>query len=263
MPDWVEGKREFLERDLVRDFFLFVRDLEEQFRRFEESATVSYPALHHLVGDTLSKGLLWRVKDNAQLLFRHSPVLAGRLLDWTLGYIFHESLKLLEDARLRQSYIPRLADLQRETIPDSLADLLAGFSSIRIQTRESIEREVNRLKILISLTISLLRHYFAGRRDHRPLARFLYDYNDLARTVLKGEYHSLLAAVYGDCPGTMYREAAESLLQSARRDEALAALSGALACSPCGREAEICRRRLEEIAGMAAAGVKPQEMALI
>ena len=250
MRDWVEGKREFLERDLLRDFFLFVRDLEEQFRRFEDNETVSYPALHHLVGDSLSKGLLWRVKDNAQLLFRPSPLLAGRLLDWTLGYIFHESLKLLEDARLRQSYIPRLADLQLETIPDSLAGLLAGFSSIRIQTRESIEREVNRLKILVSLTISLLSHYFAGRRDHRPLARFLYDHNDLARTVLKGEYASLLAAVYGDCPGAMYREAAESLVQSARRDEAVAALSGALACNPRGPEAEICRRRLEEISGM-------------
>ncbi|MDR2077304.1 MAG: hypothetical protein LBP61_10325 [Desulfovibrio sp.] len=254
MRDWVEGKREFLERDLVRDFFLFVRDLEEQFRRFEESETVSFPALHHLVGDSLSKGLLWRVKDNAHLLFRASPAVApaGRLLDWTLGYIFHESLKLMEDARLRQSYIPRLADFQGEAIPEALADLLAGFSSIRIQTRESVQREVTRLKRLISLTLSLLPHYFAERRDHRPLARFLYDYNELARAVLKEEYASLLAAVYGDCPEAMYREAAESLLQSARRDEALAALSGALACNPSGREAETCRRRLEEISGPAA-----------
>jgi hypothetical protein len=252
MRDWAEGKREFLERDLLRDFFLVVRDLEEQFRRFEESETVSFPALHHLVGDHLSKGLLWRVKDNAHLLFSAPAAPAGRLLDWTVGYIFHESRKLMEDARLRQSYIPRLADFQKEAVSGALADLLAGFSSIRLQTRESIDREIKRLKSLILLTISLLRHYFADRRDHRPLARFLYDYNELARSVLKGEYASLLSAVYGDCPEAMYREAAESLVQSARHAEALTALAMALACNPSGREAGICRRRLEEISVLAA-----------
>ncbi|MDR1360181.1 MAG: hypothetical protein LBJ82_04285 [Deltaproteobacteria bacterium] len=244
-------KREFLERDLLRDFFLIARDLEEQFRRFEQSGTVSFPALHHLLGDSLGTGLLWRVKDNAHLLFREPAAPAGRLLDWTMGYIFHEACKLMEDARLRQTYIPRLADFQKETVPGALADLLADFSSIRRQTRESIEREINRLKSLISLTISLLRHYFAGRRDHRPLARFLYDYNELVRSVLKDEYACLLSAIYGESPLTMYLEAAESLALSARRSEALAALGLALACGPSGPEAGICQRRLEEISALA------------
>ena len=105
MTRWVEEKREFFERDIFQDFCRFCHVVQEQFNRFESSGTVSSPVLHVLVGDSTNKGLLWRLKDNAHLIFRvaagYNP--AAHLLDWSLGYIYHECVKLMEDAHLRQS----------------------------------------------------------------------------------------------------------------------------------------------------------------
>lgn len=137
---WLLANRAFFVRDLVRDYCMVFRLLSDQRRRFERDGTVSYSALRDLLGEAMRKGVFWRLKDTAHHLFRNatrpasatvegqgivlwqyaasphpdgmavqSPVEA--LIDWCVGYAFHECAKLKEDAFQGQHYANRLAQL--------------------------------------------------------------------------------------------------------------------------------------------------------
>lgn len=253
MTRWVEEQREFFERDILQDFCRLCRDLQEQFARFTASGGVSFPVLHGLVGDFANKGLLWRLKDNAHLVSQSGAenVPAGHLLDWTLGYIYHEAVKLMEDAHLRQVYIPRLLGFAEEGPACPAAVLPKGLSSIQAWSQGSMERGVERLKELLALTRKLFCRYFSGLAGHRPLARFLYDQESLARTAFQEDYPALIAEVYGNAPARMYAEAAHSLMDSARTEEAAAAVAAALVRDPSGDAAMTAKQRLEEMGQLA------------
>ena len=182
----------------------------------------------------MNKGLLWRLKDNAHHLFRsaeeYSPT--GMMLDWTLGYIFHESLKLMEDAHQLQYYVPRLSGFFNGELPSQVTHLSSALFEIRGETLESMQRESVRIEKLFSLTRRLFIFYFRGKAEHRLLARFLYDCGEQVRAVFGAEYSEFLASVYGEAFELMYIEAGYSLLESGRYAEALAAATAAAKLNP-------------------------------
>jgi hypothetical protein len=232
---WITTNRRAFERDVLQDFCLGAEQLAEQFVRLEAEGRLSFAVLKALVGEPMNKGPLWRLKDKAHHLFRgeeagHNP--AGLLLDWTLGYIFHETFKLMEDAHQRQYYGPMLGDFQGKAMPEAAAGLLADLTDIQAQTGESMRREANRLSRLFGLTRRFFCLYFQGRADHRPLARLLHDRQALVRSVFQEDYEEFITAVYGDEPERLHIEAGHSLWESARPEEARAAVAQALAVNP-------------------------------
>jgi hypothetical protein len=236
--EWIRINLDAFERDVLRDFCRASISLGEQFARFDETGAVSFSVLESLLGEPLNKGLLWRLKDKAHHVFLRSGETppAAPLLDWTLGYMFHESLKLMEDAHQRQYYAPREA--WGESAGDPLErEIMVELNLIRGQTRESMRREVERLRKLIGLSRRLFCMYFAGRADHKPLARFLNDEPDVVRQAFAEDCAALLAAVYGTAIEQMYVEAARSLLESARPEAAAKAVTAALTHNPNCREA--------------------------
>ena len=247
MTRWVNEKRECFERDILQGFCLFCRDMNEQFFRFAGTGVISSSALHGLVGSAFAKGPLWRLKDTAHLIFRDAEEYnsTGHLLDWTLGYIYHETVKLMEDAHLRQAYIARLGDLagnNPSVRPDAVTE---GLAAIEARSRGSAARAVEQLQGLIALSRTLFCRYFSGMAGHRPLARFLYDQEALARAAFKEEYQALLHEVYASEPERLYTEAACSLMDSARYEEAAKAVNIALALDPANESALRIRERLE------------------
>jgi hypothetical protein len=236
--EWISINLDAFERDILRDFCRASISLGEQFARFDKTGVVSFSVLETLLGEPLNKGLLWRLKDKAHHVFLRngdSPAV-GPLLDWTLGYIFHESLKLMEDAHQRQYYSPR--DGRGISAEEPLArEIMAELDLIRGQTRESMRREVERLRKLIALSRRLFCLYFTGRTDHKPLARFLNDEPDVVRQAFAEDCEALLDAVYDGTIEHMYVQAARSLLESARPEAAAKALTEALVRNPQCREA--------------------------
>ena len=175
--DWIEINNDIFERDVLRDFCLASQSLRRQFSRFAESGSVSFSIIQALVGEPLNKGLLWRLKDMAHHVFLSTQARcpAAPLLDWTLGYVFHESLKLMEDAHQRQYYSPRVECTSCKESSPFLAQVEEDLAAIQGQTCESIRREVSRLEKLLEISRKLFCLYFSGCVEHRPLARFLYD----------------------------------------------------------------------------------------
>ncbi len=243
MEAWVLKNREAFERDVLQGYCLVSDRLFEQFARMERDGTLSFPLLRELVGESWNKGPLWRLKDTAHHLFSERPeagsagAQAGRLLDWTLGYAFHEALKLMEDAHQRQYYLPRLEELAgRQSVPE-ISAIAAALGLVREGACESMRRECARLQALLLHSRRLFILYFAGRSGQRPLARFLHDAGDLVRRIFQEDYALLISSVYGSAPERMHIEAAHSLLESARMPSARAAVLAALSINPFSREA--------------------------
>lgn len=234
MRSWVQKNKHAFERDVLQYFCHASVQLFEQFDRFASTRSISFPVVRAMVGEPMDKGLLWRLKDKAHHVFENSESSKpeGKLLDWALGYIFHESLKLMEDAHQQQYYAPKLAELTSDASEERLTPLLAELRAIQAQTSESMRREVVRLESLLCHTRSLFCLYFSGAADHRPLARFLHDNMDLVRKTFQGDYDRLIYAVYGDRPECMHLEAALSLMESARKAAAAAAIEAALVLNP-------------------------------
>ena len=234
MSGWIATNRQAFERDVLQDFCVAAGDLSEQFARLNAGGRLSFAVLKSLLGEPMNKGLLWRLKDKAHHLFRsvdeYNP--AGFLLDWTLGYIFHETFKLMEDAHQRQFYGPMLGDFQSRNLPEAARDLLRDLNDIQDQTGESMRREAARLARLFCLTRRFFCLYFQGMATHRPLARLLHDRQVLVRSVFQEDYPALIAAVYGNEPERLHIEAGLSLLESARLQEARAAAAQALEVNP-------------------------------
>lgn len=237
MQDWVRKNQQAFERDVLRDFCEASDLLFEQFARFADSRTLSFPVLRALIGEPLNKGMLWRLKDKAHHIFLGQDRPEGLLLDWTLGYIFHETLKLMEDAHQRQYYAPQLRGLNGSIRNPEVEAVARRLYIIIDETSESMRREATRISTLILHSRGLFGLYFAGARDHLPLARFLHDNQALVRRAFGEDYEGFLGAVYGEEPERMHIAAALSLLESARGDKAAQAVALALVLNPDSREA--------------------------
>lgn len=230
--NWLLSKQESFVRDVLRDFCQVASALESHFAEYDASGTVSFYFFDDILGRQNNKGLLWRLKDTAHLLFRNETsgcVALGEYLDWALGYIFHECIKLKEDAYQQMNYKPRFRRLQEnENLPPEEQHIGTELYSIIKQTSESIAREVRRIRFILFHCKRMFVLYLPQHRENPLLARFLYARGILVRGVFKGYHEELLQSVYPEGLRTMYLLAADSLEQGGWTDEAKKAREMAL-----------------------------------
>ena len=249
---WLLAQRPFMVRDLVRDYCTVFRLLSEQRTRFAMDGTVSYSALRDLLGAPLQKGVFWRLKDTAHHLFRNAPGTGSpreenimlwqyaasplpegmsvqnpveALIDWCVGYAFHECSKLKEDAFQRQHYAGRLAQLGRHAAVAE--ELYAPLAALGQQTAESLDRELERIMHVLSHGLTLMIRYLTHEGDNCHLARWLACEEALARSVFGPLFPVVLEALYPGRPQRLYTLAAEGLMSSGRSGGALALLQQA------------------------------------
>ncbi|MDD4701707.1 MAG: hypothetical protein PHI96_05755 [Desulfovibrio sp.] len=284
---WLLANRDFLVRDLVRDYCAVFQSLSAQRQRFEEAGAVSYSALRDLLGEAMRKGVFWRLKDTSHLLFRNVPVhsdvapvdtpgpaittdaqaapaqasgehslesatapaeaeqievllrhanslLPGgtaaqqaleALIDWSIGYAFHECVKLREDAFQNQHYANRLVQIARHDAVT--ADMYNPLRGLVGQTAESSSRELSRISHVISHGLRMLAQYLAVEKHNTHLARWLASEEHLARQAFGASYVTLLDALYGPEHEQLYVLAARDFLEAGRLEPALALLEGA------------------------------------
>ena len=287
---WLLANRDFLVRDLVRDYCTVYHALSAQRRRFELDGAVSYTALRDLLGEAMRKGVFWRLKDTAHLLFRNgssngdvapvdtpaptpatasaapagAPAAAGSsrcltmqaakaeteqieslrrhaqnilpgdtegitaleaLVDWCIGYAFHECVKLKEDAFQNQHYANRLIQISRhDAVTAEMYNPLRGLGG---QTAESSSRELSRISHVLSHGLRLLAQYLVVEKHNTHLARWLASQEHMAAQAFGSSYEILLDALYGPNKEDLYLLAARNFLEAGRREPATALLEDA------------------------------------
>lgn len=215
---WLLSKQESFVRDVLRDFCHIANQLESHFLEYDATGAVSFHFFDDILGRQNSKGLLWRIKDTAHLLFRNEirtqHQALGEYLDWALGYIFHECIKLKEDAYQQMNYRPRFRQLREH--PDLTPEELhigSELYAVIQQTSESIEREVRRVRFILFHTKRMFILYLPAHAHNMLLARFLHAHAALVQQIFKGSADELLHAIYGPHLSRMHALAAESLEQ--------------------------------------------------
>lgn len=310
---WLLANRDFLVRDLVRDYCTVFQSLSAQRQRFEQAGAVSYSALRDLLGEAMRKGVFWRLKDTSHLLFRNAPAhsdiapvdtpgpisqtdslgltsqgngessasttdpaeseqieallrhannllpggTAGQhaleaLIDWSIGYAFHECVKLREDAFQNQHYANRLAQIARHDAVT--ADMYNPLRGLVGQTAESSSRELSRISHVLSHGLRMLAQYLAVEKHNTHLARWLASEEHLARQAFGANYVTLLDALYGPEHELLYLLAARDFLEAGRREPAVALLEGANERGLLRCEGHDLLRRLHAEAGVQGAG---------
>lgn len=229
---WLLSKHDSFVRDVLREFCQMASAMENHFSEYDASGAVSFHFFDGILGRQNNKGPLWRLKDTSHLLFRNenrtSFAVLGEYLDWALGYIFHECIKLKEDAYQQMNYKPRFKQLQQSTslTPEEQHIGTELYEVIR-QTSESIEREVRRVRFILFHCKRMFILYLPLHHENPLLARFLYAQNDLVRSVFKGYADELIEAIYIDGIHRMYDLAAQSLEEGGWTEEAARAKSRA------------------------------------
>ncbi len=231
---WIRAKLPEFVRDMFRNFCLSSRALEEQFHSFDREGSVAFTILRDLIGQEMDKGLLWRMKDTAHHVFRNDPEtpLTGQFLDWGLGYIFHETIKLKEDAYQALTYAPWFLALRGRELPGTERAVVEELFQVLRQTEESMRREIDRIRFIMSQSRQLLPIYLARHKENALLARYIFSQNALVREVFGADYEHLVGTVYGEHPERMYILAAQSLRLGGWLDEASLAVQGALGITP-------------------------------
>ena len=245
-------KREVYKRDILRDYALAAAVLEEQFSRFQKSGAISFSILQGVLGESFSKGLLWHLKDTAHHLFAHSEStsLEGQYLDWTIGFLFHECMIMLESSYQLQKYYPAAQSFASNS-PDAT---LCGDDSCMLGVRDSLgklagDTQANlaqmiiRIRQLMGAINRLMCAYLKGESNNRPLARLIYDREELLRFVFGGLYEDLLQSIFGPQQEKAVLEAAISLFESGHMARAARAAEKALAMNPgCVESTELLDR---------------------
>lgn len=233
---WITAKLPEFVRDMFRNFCQASQALGKEFELFDRERRICFERIHDLAGSELSKGLLWQLKDTAHHVFRNDPEspLVGRYLDWGLGYIFHETIKLMEDSYQKFNYAPWLRELQDCSLvwDEQDKDIVDQFTAIPIQTEESMRREIDRIRAIMTICRRLLPSYLARHRENMLLARYIFSQNRLVRQVFGDEYDGFLTGIYGNHPTLMYVYAAQSLRLGGWTDQARSAIAEAYALSP-------------------------------
>ncbi len=258
---WRIQNRDIFIRDLLRDYCRVRTILREQSKRFEHSGTISYAVLTELIGDNMHRGVFWSLKDSAHHLFRtplsvqdissskhicgakpqkpHNitkEVLEGEslkqddiisnMIDWCVGYAFHECVKLKEDAFQRQHYANRL--LQLRTNNEQYQKTLDGLLPFTQQTHESMAREIERIMGVLVHTGRLLILFLENHKENKHVARFLVEDRDLVQDSFEYCLEDLFGALYGNAPAKHYILALELALEHGRENQAKAIIAKAI-----------------------------------
>ncbi len=249
---WQAHNNDIFVRDLLRDFCTVYAKITEQNTRFAHSGTISYAVLRELLGEAMRKGIFWRLKDTAHHLFRkknrgrrdfegydasiqysherldnkptcqqaqNPSAVLENILDWCIGYTFHECIKLKEDAFQRQHYSNRLIQIQNRA--QEHTHLIENLMPYTMQTRESIGREIVRILDVLNYARQLIVLYVHKHGDNGSVARFIAEHEELVKETFQEHWEELLQSLYGKNTFSMYVLAAKACFEGGHRQEAL------------------------------------------
>ncbi len=257
---WRIQNRDIFIRDLLRDYCRVRTILREQAKRFEHSETISYAVLSELLGDNIHRGIFWSLKDSAHHLFRtpftndwkkinkstceekpskphellHSVVdesgaeqddIVANMIDWCVGYAFHECVKLKEDAFQRQHYTNRL--LQLHTDDNRYKKSLDGLLPFTKQTNDSMASEIERIMGVLVQIGRLLILFLENHKENKHVARFLVEERELVQESFEYCLEDVFTALYGNEPAKHYVLALELALENGRVEQATAIINKA------------------------------------
>ena len=237
---WFEEKRALWVKNLLKDFHKTYKRFIDLYGQYITSQQVSFEEIDQLVGSENRPGLLWRLKDKCHRLWRDvdpAEEVNGCLLDWVMGSLFHEAMKLKENAYVYQYYRP-LAE-KMTAGPGGRGLKICGMECERFMERTAteIQKQMENLSLMFGRANYLLRLMMPEQAQNTILLRYLIEHEEVVIQLWSENLTELLADMFFGAPEQGYCAAAKSYLQDHWQERARMAYSKALALNPQCEEA--------------------------
>jgi hypothetical protein len=248
---WLETKRDIFLRDLVHDFIEAKLYADMLYEKHSETAHLTYSLLDEWVGSENAKGPLWNLKDLCHNLFRNKGTksnLYEHLFDWIIGSIFHEAIKLKEDAYQVETYKP-LLEQESFKHPESLSHITTEYFEVIENARTNLSVELARIHALFSKALSQLIEILPLYRDNILLVRFLLDNAKLLSEKVFGQkkFNNLIQDMFPEGMVGAYLFVAERCMQGGWYREAVRYVKKALKIDAANKKAhELLQKAAQE-----------------
>ncbi|WP_028579711.1 hypothetical protein [Desulfogranum japonicum] len=204
---WFEQRRDHFVRQAVDDFFDLLKKyhhLYGQYRRvFKGECTaralltnpqarklceILFAGLSDMLGSENSRGTLWRLKDLCHSIWpkqARGESMHGSLIDWLVGSIFHEAMKLKENLYLLQNYGQAVFNLEQDdTRSFRPAQGLEVFSQV-VDAKGLFQRiaddvlvQIEQIGLLLGQTSYLLRRLMPELARNALVVRLLVEHEE-------------------------------------------------------------------------------------
>ncbi len=244
---WLNQKKNLIMRNVFRDFCKS-RILFNNIKGKVKDKQISFSHMEKLVGTGINKGLLWHLKDICHTLWQdcnpqdHPEEF---MLDWIIGAIFHEAMKLKEDIYLLMHYKPAF---EKAALSEQALKIYERCRELFETAESNINHSCHKLSCLFEKAGNQIEQVLTKEKHNPLLIRFLIQQNDLIDKAWDepGYSQTLLKKIFPEGVERAYCIAGEGFLEGSWYAEARAAFEKALELNPNCIEATHGLRLLEK-----------------
>ena len=202
--------------DLIKES-LSVYDFCTEVMALYAKSELSFGRMEEFVDDR-GKSCLYRLKQMSHELFRNTEEASYRekFYDITVGYIFHEAMKLRENVYQLEYYKPQYETL---VASDELTALekkvVHEFDALILKARKRLKEGLKEVKMLLKDLVTQLKDLLKLYRTNYLLPRFILENQKaLVKIYHKKGFFELLNDMYEHGRSTLIYKAAQSYLDS-------------------------------------------------
>ena len=277
---WFEQRRDFFIRRVYDDFFSILRSFQDLYqvylacrkpeadacfdlldKRIEALRSQIWDKLTAMVGTEVEKGPLWQLKDLCHRLWPEDESarnLEGALIDWLIGSIFHEAMKLKENIYIISSYGPAAfrfsepdagdgAGLLRLDVPVPRLAQMMDIKGLMKRIVVDVISQMEQLAFLFGQANYMLRTMVPGLLRNMLLIRFLLEQEEVVLKLWGEEVDGVFADMFYGAPEQGFCAAGRSYLNGQWYTQALAMYRRALDIDSSCDEAVVKLYQLQAI----------------
>ncbi|MBU4264078.1 MAG: hypothetical protein KKC76_19675 [Proteobacteria bacterium] len=247
---WFVRRRDFFVTSMLKSFYRTAGGFLQIYQGYLKTGTAPYNEIDKLVGTENRKGCLWQLKDDCHQLWRNgdsSFELNGSLLDWIIGSLFHEAMKLKENIYLFEYYAPLAHDMKGEWRQE--IQQFCGVECRRFMERiaHEVDRQMESLGFMFGRAIYLLRTMLPSQKHNPLLVRYFVEHRDVASELWSESLDEIFKDMFNGVPESGYCFAAQSYFDGNWYEKSLAAYQEALRVNEHCDEAILRTGQLEAI----------------
>jgi hypothetical protein len=257
--DWLCGRKDHCTREVLSEFFHLVGWFQKLYggylraRGLDKFGEDSLPGRHEqqaqvelleqfsaMVGTEKNNGPLWQLKDLCHLVWPQEArqrQLQGGLIDWLVGSLFHEAMKLKENLYLLNNYgtaavaVDGLADYNVSRYRQSPAIIrMVDMVALVARITGNVARQMERMGYLFGQVKYLFRMMLPDLVENKLILRLLAEQEGVVSELWGESLDALFYDIFAGAPADGFCLAGASYLQGQWYRQSLEMYQRALAC---------------------------------
>lgn len=192
-----------------------------QCRSLFDSKNVCFADIEEFVDDR-GKSHLFHLKEMSHELFRNSQDASykEKLYDITVGYIFHEAMKLRENMYQIEYYRPQ-CDIDLHKLTDQEKKIVHEIGLLVSKAEVRLKEGFKEIKVLLNELVGQLKDLIVLYKNNYLLPRFIFENEKALKNIYgKRGFENLLNMTYSDGKHFLILKAGQSYLESQYYDTA-------------------------------------------